>query len=571
MASGGTASARDGTANKDTSPRASAEDVKVTLAPPPSEASKGGSADAAQPSVTTAASATPPTAMPPAAPSPGAASGTAVPEASEAPVAVAGSAEAACGYSTNYSDVSGMPAPAPGAPASPPTSEAPQPNAAAPTPSPMPVPAPPSVGSESATTEPPAAPPTEPPTVTASAAGGDEGGGEAAVEPPLPDGWESVVDESGRQYFWNVHSDEVVWSRPTAPSAAAAASGAADVDVDEAVAPPPPAAASAAPAVASAASPTASPAASPRVSRSSTADEGLPSPAGSVRAKAGLFAGAADGAAPAAATSSPAGLVEARAKKFTPAAEGGGGGGGGAAAAARPGAGGVADTLKALHKAGVSDRTDAAAGGGAQKPTQHRVAIAALERKAERANATKTSSSQHAAALRGLQQAEQASVARSFKPGASPFKGASTSAGSSVSASPAGMAGSPMGVVKAKQAFAAKVDGESSAKQGSQMEEALRKLHGKGVVPTKLAFGTQSKEGTQHADAMKAFMGKEVRLRCGTNRRRAAQCPLSVRHDLGRVLRLLRCVLSIVPANGLTFMRAPPLVGTGCQCLYRVR
>jgi len=64
-------------------------------------------------------------------------------------------------------------------------------------------------------------------------------------------------------------------------------------------------------------------------------------------------------------------------------------------------------------------------------------------------------------------------------------------------------------VAKAKQAFAAKVDGESSAKQGSQMEEALRKLHGKGVVPTKLAFGTQSKEGTQHADAMKAFMGKE--------------------------------------------------------------
>ena len=37
------------------------------------------------------------------------------------------------------------------------------------------------------------------------------------------------------------------------------------------------------------------------------------------------------------------------------------------------------------------------------------------------------------------------------------------------------------------------------------MEEALRKLHGKGVVSAKKAFGTQSKDGTQRAEALKAF------------------------------------------------------------------
>ena len=44
------------------------------------------------------------------------------------------------------------------------------------------------------------------------------------------------------------------------------------------------------------------------------------------------------------------------------------------------------------------------------------------------------------------------------------------------------------------------------------MEEAMRRLHSQGVVPTKQAFGTKSQAGSQHSDAMKAFQaeGKEV-------------------------------------------------------------
>ena len=36
----------------------------------------------------------------------------------------------------------------------------------------------------------------------------------------------------------------------------------------------------------------------------------------------------------------------------------------------------------------------------------------------------------------------------------------------------------------------------------------MRRLHGKGVVPAKMAFGTQTKEGTQRSDAIRAFQQK---------------------------------------------------------------
>ena len=118
--------------------------------------------------------------------------------------------------------------------------------------------------------------------------------------------------------------------------------------------------------------------------------------------------------------------------------------------------------------------------------------------------------------MRSLQAAEQAASLRSYKP--TPVgdarskweRGGPEAAGSS---SPAGVKNEArLGVAKAKQVFAAKAEGAQGGKTGSQMEEALRKLHGKGVVPAKMAFNVGSKSGTQHSEAMKAFQSQD-----GTN------------------------------------------------------
>jgi len=147
------------------------------------------------------------------------------------------------------------------------------------------------------------------------------------------------------------------------------------------------------------------------------------------------------------------------------------------------------------------------------------VAMAALERKAERAQVTKTSTSQHAAALRGLEAAQQSSGGGGGSQHAAALRGleaAQAGAKASVSASPSWAVGgggasstvvseSPFGMQKAKAALFQKEEREAGAHKGSQMEEAMRRLHGKGVVPTKQAFGTKSKDGTQHSNAIKAF------------------------------------------------------------------
>lgn len=55
-----------------------------------------------------------------------------------------------------------------------------------------------------------------------------------------------------------------------------------------------------------------------------------------------------------------------------------------------------------------------------------------------------------------------------------------------------------------------KVRHDGTGAKGSQREEAMRKLSAVGVVKASEAFGTRSKAGTQHADAMSAF--KQARL-----------------------------------------------------------
>jgi hypothetical protein len=36
----------------------------------------------------------------------------------------------------------------------------------------------------------------------------------ASTTEELPEGWEAVQDDQGRTYFWNVDTNEVMWTRP---------------------------------------------------------------------------------------------------------------------------------------------------------------------------------------------------------------------------------------------------------------------------------------------------------------------------------------------------------------------
>jgi hypothetical protein len=125
-------------------------------------------------------------------------------------------------------------------------------------------------------------------------------------------------------------------------------------------------------------------------------------------------------------------------------------------------------------------------------------AMASLERRAEKAERTHTSSSQRSSALRSFQEAETMRGASASLPSTRSFArgggGAATThrSGGSVAA--------------AKFAFARKAEAEEDAReQGgvSQMQAALRGLHkAGGTVSAQKAFGIKSKKGTQHAAAM---------------------------------------------------------------------
>ena len=273
----------------------------------------------------------------------------------------------------------------------------------------------------------------------------------APADGPLPEGWEEVVDELGRVYYWHVESDRVLWTFPTEAAVAAAAveeaaeakpaelaaagamvgeaaeeaapvaSGGAEEAMatseaaDDAVAdaqsssksgrvsgewPPP------APSADAATIPASIPASAPA---DAAADAAGSPKRDSVKGKADFFAtvlAAAESAASpesAPSESAPASAVGSLAKKFANATDDAPVGGGGPK-------GQLGDKMRQLQRAGVADSAPSAASVG-NPPTQHKVAMAALERKAERANAPKSSSSQHAAALRGLQQAEAAATA----------------------------------------------------------------------------------------------------------------------------------------------------------------
>jgi len=164
--------------------------------------------------------------------------------------------------------------------------------------------------------------------------------------------------------------------------------------------------------------------------------------------------------------------------------------------------------------------------------TQRQRALSALERKADR-NQGKTQassqSSQHAEAVRNLQQVAQKNTAPSGpsqadmarrnlttklagetdKPSASASRhsGVGASATTSEARGEASDLPGPVSVSQTKAAFLKA--NEEPISSSSQRQEALRKLNAKGVVPTRQAFGTASKKGSQHSEAMSKFQNMD--------------------------------------------------------------
>ena len=36
------------------------------------------------------------------------------------------------------------------------------------------------------------------------------------IDEPLAEGWEAVVDDTGRTYWWNTETNETTWTKPVA-------------------------------------------------------------------------------------------------------------------------------------------------------------------------------------------------------------------------------------------------------------------------------------------------------------------------------------------------------------------
>ena len=125
--------------------------------------------------------------------------------------------------------------------------------------------------------------------------------------------------------------------------------------------------------------------------------------------------------------------------------------------------------------------------------------MAALERKAARAHEVKSSGTQHAAALRGLEAAKEGPQHSRVGVRTSKFEGGRASIERFEAAVPAdpepsssAVSTSPGGFFKAKQALKQKEEADQhGAHKGSQMEEAMRKLHSQGVVSTKQAYAAR--------------------------------------------------------------------------------
>lgn len=302
--------------------------------------------------------------------------------------------------------------------------------------------------------------PLEPPALTATQAGSEPTAAEQDAETPLEAGWEAVTADDGRVYYWKEETDETTWEKPSSRQASQRNSAAEQRASSTSVA-------------AAAAAYETAPAAT------EVADEPGPRRP-SVSDRAGMFE---DGSAYV--TPAPTeGETRSRRQSGTDA------------------------VVKQLQKAGISDDPNKAAPTTAA-PTQHKLAIAALERKAERRAQSVTSAgsgmSQMSDALKGLQAAQarpegpsQHSVAMEKLRRQSEMP-ASSRSGAVEEAKQSGAGG--VGAAKAAL-FQKKQEAEPKM---SMKEEAMRRLNGKGVVSTKEAFQTKSSSNSQHNAALKAF------------------------------------------------------------------
>ena len=311
--------------------------------------------------------------------------------------------------------------------------------------------------------EPAAAP--EPAAEPAAAAPADD-----SEEAPLAEGWEAVVDDDGRTYFWHERTDSVTWERPVEGAPAVLKAAAAPDASSPAEAAPAPW----------------------EAAKAEAAAEEAPTPERRPSVKELQ-----------AQLSQPTGLTRQRSQSESAAAPN-------------------KAILSQLKRAGITDAAPSAAGpaaAGSGRLPQAQLAKAALERKsaAEAYRRSSGGATQHAQALRGLQAAQEAgagtkastqherakaSIERRLE-GAATGKSTKTVVNGGVGGSQA---------AAARAALFQKKEEEASAGKVSAREEAMRRLNGKGVVSKKEAFQTQSTKGSQHAAAMSAFAeaGKDI-------------------------------------------------------------
>jgi len=309
--------------------------------------------------------------------------------------------------------------------------------------------------------------PPGPPALTAAQAGSEPTAAEQDAETPLEVGWEPVTAEDGRIYYWKEETDETTWEKPSSQQASQRNSYVGETRSTSTSVAAAAAAYESTPAAAEVP-------AEPLARRPSVAD------------RASTFA---DGSA----YVTPAPTDETRSRRQS----------------------GTDAVVKQLQKAGINDDPNTAAPATAA-PTQHKLAIASLERKAERRAQTVTSAgsgvSQMSDALKGLQAAQekpsgpsQHSVAMDRLRRQSELPTSSRSKPDPVDEARqgGGGGGGGGGVGAAKAALLQKK--EDAEPKMSMKEEAMRRLNGKGVVSTKEAFQTKSSSSSQHGAALKAF------------------------------------------------------------------
>lgn len=278
-----------------------------------------------------------------------------------------------------------------------------------------------------------------------------------ATDSPLAPGWEEVEADDGRVYYWNEETDSTTWDKPSSRR------GSMDTSRTGA----------AAAAYLQATAPEVEPQLDAS-SGSSLAERQRAFESGSAYQTAAPSTGAKRGAA-------------------------------------------NQEKVKALQKAGIQDDPRKPVSKG---NTQHKLAIASLERKKERiesAGAAGKGTTQMSDALKGLAAAQerpsgpsqhQQALERLNRESEQKSGEADAYSGRPKPQIVNSTLGAEMGGNQMQQAKAAlfqKNEEEERRGAGSMKEEAMRKLNGKGVVSTKEAFQTRSKTGTQHNSAMAAF------------------------------------------------------------------